>query len=101
MTKFKTIGAVCLAVSLAAASPSFAAGKRGGHGSGFHGGGAHFAHNGGYRVRIGPGVAAGLIAGSAFRGAYGYYGAPHHGDSYGFGGHEIYDRSMNEDGNSN
>jgi hypothetical protein len=84
MTKFKTIGAVCLAVSLAAASPSFAAGKRGGH----HGRGAHFhffhfAHRGG----------------SVFRGAYGYYGT--RGDSYGCGGHKIYDRSMNENGNSN
>jgi len=86
MTKFKTIGAVCLALSLAAASPSFAAGKR------FHHGGAHFAHRGGYH-------GGGLIAGSLFRGAYGYYGT--HGDSYGYGGHEIYDRSMNENGNSN
>ncbi|MEI9924804.1 MAG: hypothetical protein WDN50_15845 [Bradyrhizobium sp.] len=86
MTKFKTIGAVCLAVSLAAASPSFAAGKRGGH----HVGRAHFAHGGGYR---GGGI--------AFRGAYGYYGAPHYGDSYGYGGREIYDRSTNENGNSN
>jgi hypothetical protein len=84
MTKFKTIGVVCLAVSLAAASPSFAAGKRGGHGGWFHGRGAHFhfAHRGG----------------SVFRGAYGYYGA--RGDSYGYGGHEIYDRSTNENGNS-
>jgi hypothetical protein len=82
MTKFKTIGAVCLALSLAAASPSFAAGK---HGHGFHGRGAHFhfAHRGG----------------SVFRGAYGYYGT--RGDTYGYGGHEIYDRSMNENGNSN
>jgi hypothetical protein len=98
MTKFKTIGAICLAVSLAAASPSFAAGKRGGHGGGFHGRGAHFAHGGGHRGG-GIGVAAGLIAGSAFRGAYGYYGA--RGDSYGYSGREIYDRSTNENGNSN
>jgi hypothetical protein len=91
MTNFKTIGAFCLAVSLAAASPSLAAGKRGSH----HGR-AHFAHGGGYR-----GVAAGLIAGSAFRGAYGYYGAPRYGDSYGYSGREIYDRSTNENGNSN
>jgi hypothetical protein len=90
MTKFKTIGAVCLAVSLAAASPSFAAGKRGGHGGGFHGRGAHFAHGGGYH---GGGLS------SVIRGAYGSYGA--RGDSYGFSGHEIYDRSTNEDGNSN
>jgi hypothetical protein len=81
MKKFKTIGAVCVAVSLVAASPSFAA-KRG-HGRGFHGGGVHFhfAHRGG----------------SAFRGAYGFYGAPH----YGYSGREIYDRSTNENGNSN
>jgi hypothetical protein len=87
MTKFKMIGAVCLAVSLVTASPSFAASHHGRH----HGR-AHFAH--GYRGGIG-------LVGSAFRGAYGYYGAPHYGDSYGFRGREIYDRSTNENGNSN
>ena len=85
MTKFKMFGAVCLAVSLVAASPLFAASHHGRH----HGH-AHFAHA--YRGGIG-------LVGSAFRGAYGYYGA--HGDSYGYGGREIYDRSTNENGNSN
>jgi hypothetical protein len=84
MTKFKVIGAICLAVSLAAASPSFAAGMRGGHM-----GGGHF-HGGGFRGGVGPGVAAGLIAGSVISviggAAYGYYGAPNYdyGDSYGY-----------------
>jgi hypothetical protein len=91
MTKFKMIGAACLAVSLVAASPSFAAGYHSRH----HAGRAHFAH--GYRGGIGPGIAIG----SAFRGAYGYYGASHHGDSYGYSGREVYDRSTNENGNSN
>jgi hypothetical protein len=101
MTKFKTIGAIALALSLAAASPSFAAGMRGGHGGGFHGGGFH-------RGGIGPGVAAGLIAGSVIGGAaYGYYGAPDYDDSYGnsYGyynnGYDNYDRSMSPEGNSN
>ena len=46
MTKLKTLGAICLAVSLAAASPALARGGHVGggfHGGGFHGGGAHFA----------------------------------------------------------
>jgi hypothetical protein len=100
MTKFKTIGAICLALSLAAASPALAGGMRGGfHGGGFHGGGAHFAgggfRGGGYRGGgIGPGVAAGLIAGSVIGGAYGYYGAPAYDDSYGYyDGYDNYDYS--------
>jgi hypothetical protein len=92
MTKFKAIGAIALALSLAAASPSFAAGMRGGHGGGFHGGGFH-------RGGVGPGVAAGLIAGSVIGGgAYGYYGAPNYdyGDSYGYYDSDSWDgRSMN------
>jgi len=107
MTKFKTIGAIALALSLAAASPSFAAGMRGGHGGGFHGGGANF-HGGGYHGGIGPGVAAGLIAGAVIGStAYGYYGAPDYddsyGDSYGYynNGYDSYDRSMSPEGNSN
>ncbi len=103
MMKFKVIGAIALALSLAAASPSFAAGMRGGHGGGFHGGGFH---GGGYRGGVGPGIAAGLIAGSVIGGAaYGYYGAPEYDydNSYGYynNGYDSYDRSMNEDGNSN
>jgi hypothetical protein len=91
MTGFKTLGAICLAVSLAA-SPALARGGHGGggfHGGGFHGGGAHFAgggyRGGGYRGGgIGPGTAAGIIAGSVLGGAYGYYGAPgYYDDSYG------------------
>jgi hypothetical protein len=101
MTKFKTLGAVCLAVSLAAASPALARGGHGGggfHGGGFHGGGAHFAgggfRGGGFRGGgIGPGIAAGLIAGSVLGGAYGYYGAPDYGDSYGYYDNGPYDSS--------
>jgi hypothetical protein len=99
MTKLKTLGAICLALSLAAASPALAGGMRGGHGGGFHSGGAHFAgsgfRGGGYRGGgIGPGVAAGLIAGSVIGGAYGYYGAPDYGDSYGYyDGYDNYDNS--------
>jgi hypothetical protein len=48
MTKFKTIGAICLALSLAAASPALAGGMRGGFHGGMHSGGAHFA-GGGFR----------------------------------------------------
>ena len=102
MTKFKAIGAIALALSLAAASPSFAAGMRGGHG-----GGGHF-HGGGFRGGVGPGIAAGVIAGSLIGGAaYGYYGAPDYDDSYGnsYGyynnGYDNYDRSMSPEGNSN
>jgi hypothetical protein len=100
MTKFKAVGAIALALSLAAASPSFAAGMRGGHM-----GGGHF-HGGGFRGGVGPGIAAGLIAGSVIGGAaYGYYGAPDYdyGDSYGYynNGYDSYDRSMSPEGNSN
>jgi uncharacterized membrane protein YgcG len=92
MTKFKTLGAICLAISLAAASPALARADHGGagfHGGGFHGGGAHFAgggfRGGGFRGGgIGPGIAAGLIGGAVLGGAYGYYGAPDYGDSYGY-----------------
>jgi hypothetical protein len=99
MTKFKAIGAACLAIALAAASPAMARGGHGGGGGGhmgggahfggggFHGGGAHFAgggfrgggfHRGGY----GPGIAAGVIAGAAL-GGLGYYGG-YYGDSYAY-----------------
>jgi hypothetical protein len=88
MTKFKTLGAICLAISLAAASPALARAGHGGagfHGGGFHGGGAHFA-GGGFRgggfhggrggIGVGPGIAAGLVAGAVIGGGYGYYGGP-------------------------
>jgi hypothetical protein len=100
MTKFKTLGAICLAVSLAAASPALAAGRGAGfHGGGFHGG-AHFAgggFRGGYHGGgIGPGIAAGLIAGSVLGGAYGYYDAPaYYDDSYGYGAYDNYDNYDN------
>jgi hypothetical protein len=104
MTKFRALGAICLAVSLAAASPALARGGHGGggfHGGGFHGGGAHFAgggfRGGGYRGGgIGPGIAAGLIAGSVLGGAYGYYDAPgYYGDSYGYYDSPAYDNGFN------
>ena len=87
MTKFKTLGAICLAVSLAAASPALARSGHGGfHGGGFHGGGAHFAGGGFRGGGVGPGIAAGLIAGAALGGAYGYYDAPaYYGDSDDYG----------------
>ena len=95
MQKVTTVGAACLAIALAAASPAMARG----FGGGFHGGGAHFAggfhgggfHGGGFHHGgFGRGLAAGLIAGSVIgAGAYaydpgyydydygpGYYGGP-------------------------
>jgi hypothetical protein len=102
ITNFKTLGAICLAVSLAAASPALARGGHFGggfHGGGFHGGGAHFAdggfRGGGYRGGgVGPGIAAGLIAGAVLGGAYGYYDAPYYyGDSYGYYDNGPYDYS--------
>jgi hypothetical protein len=102
MTKLKTLGAICLAVSLAAASPALARGGHVGggfHGGGFHGGGAHFAgggfRGGGYRGGgIGPGIAAGLIGGAVLGGAYGYYDAPgYYDDSYGYYDNGPYDSS--------
>jgi hypothetical protein len=94
MTKFKALGAVCLAVALMA-SPAMARGMHGGvgHAGGaahFAGGGAHFGgggfRGGGYRGGgFGPGIAAGIVAGSVLGGAYGYYGAPaYYGDSYAY-----------------
>jgi hypothetical protein len=81
MTKFKVLGAVCLAAALTAASPVLA---RGFHaGAGMHSSGAHVAA-GGWRGG-GPGIAAGVIAGAALGGAYGYYGDPgYYGDSYAY-----------------
>jgi hypothetical protein len=69
MTKFKVLGALCLAAALTAASPVLA---RGFHaGAGMHSSGAHFAggdggwRGGGFRRGgFGPGIAAGVIAGS-------------------------------------
>jgi hypothetical protein len=96
MRKFGTIGAACLAVVLAAASPALARGGHGGggHGGGFHGGGAHFAGGGfrgggfrGGRGGFGPGIAAGVIAGAALgagAGYYGGYGPGYYGDSYAY-----------------
>jgi hypothetical protein len=81
MTKLAMIGAACVAVVLATASPALAAGHgRGGHG-GFHGGGFH---GGGFGV--GPGIAAGVIAGAAL-GAYGpgyAYSPGNYDDSYAY-----------------
>jgi len=50
MTKFKTLGALCVVAALAAASPALARDGRGGGGprgnGGFHAGGAQFAGSG-------------------------------------------------------
>jgi hypothetical protein len=80
MIRLGTIGAACLAVAFATASPAFAqGGNRGFHGGGFHGGGGHFA-GGGYRgggfggASILPGIAAGVVAGAVLGGGPGYYG---------------------------
>jgi hypothetical protein len=66
MTKFKTSGAVCLAIALAAASPAMARSFHGRviHGAGFHGSG------------VIPGIAAGVTAGAVVGGPSGYYGHP-------------------------
>jgi hypothetical protein len=89
MTKFKVLGAVCLAAALAAASPALARGPQGGFGrvaGGFHAAGPHFAgggfRGGGFhRGGFGPAIAAGVIAGAALgaTAGYGYYG-----DSYAY-----------------
>ena len=81
MTKFKTLGALCVVAVLAAASPALARDGRGGGGprgnGGFHAGGAQFAGRGVRGGGVGPGIAAGLIAGAVLGGAYdgapGYY----------------------------
>jgi hypothetical protein len=105
MRKFATIGAACLAVVLATATPALA---RSGHGGGgFHGGGAHFAgggiRGGGFRggrggIGIGPGIAAGLVAGAVIGGGYGYYGGPGYDDgsyAYDNGYNGAYDNGYN------
>jgi hypothetical protein len=47
-------------------------------------------------LAIGPGIAAGLIAGSVLGGAYGYYDAPdYYGDSYGYYDSPAYDNAFN------
>ncbi len=75
MIRIGTIGAACLAVAFATASPAFAQGGN----RGFHGGGAHFT-GGGYRgggfrgAGILPGIAAGVVAGAVLGGGPGYYG---------------------------
>jgi hypothetical protein len=107
MTKLRVLGAACLAVALAAASPAMARGgghmggghMGGGHMGGAHfgaahvGGGAHFAaggvrggafHGGFHRRGFGPGIAAGVVAGAAL-GGLGYYGGyTPYGDSYAY-----------------
>jgi hypothetical protein len=99
MTKFKVLGAVCLAATLAAASPALArpGGMRGAAhvaagGGSWHGGGGGW-HGGGFRRGgFGPGIAAGVIAGAALGGAYGYYGDPgYYGDSYAYDPGPSYD----------
>jgi hypothetical protein len=72
MTEFKTLGAVCLAVALVAASPAMA---RSYHGHGHH-------HGGGPRIAAGP-VAAAVVGGPL--GYYGHPGAPgYYGHSYAY-----------------
>jgi hypothetical protein len=96
MTKFKMLGAVCLAAALAASSPVLARGAHVGggmggmHASGAHiaGGGAPFAgrgfHGGGFRGGgFGPSLAAGVVAGTVLGGAYAY-GPGYYGDSYAY-----------------
>ena len=89
MTKLKALGTACLVAALAATSPALAAGFNMGGARGvgsFHAANAHF--NGGgfrgggfHRGGFGPGIAAGVIAGTALGAAagYGYYG-----DSYAY-----------------
>jgi hypothetical protein len=89
MIRIGTIGAACLALALATASPAFAQG--GNRAGGFHGGGAHFGGGnfrgggarfggGGYRgggfggAGILPGIAAGVIAGAVLGAGPVYYG---------------------------
>jgi hypothetical protein len=89
MTRFKALGAVCIAAVMAAASPALARGMHGmggGRVGGFHAAGPHFAgggfRGGGFRHGgFGPGIAAGVIAGAALgaTAGYGYYG-----DSYAY-----------------
>jgi hypothetical protein len=95
MKKTTTIGAACLAIALAAASPAMARGFGGGGGAHFGGGAAHFgggaANFGGGGARFagggfrggghrgfGGGLAAGIIAGSVI-------GAGAYGPGYGYG----------------
>ena len=78
MIRVGTIGAACLALALAAATPAFAqGGHRGGfQGGGFHGGGYHGGNfrGGGYGGGgILPGIAAGVIAGAVLGAGSGYY----------------------------
>ncbi len=90
MTKLGIIGATALSLSLAVATPSFAAGPHGGHfGGGMHGGGMHMSgmHTSGMHMSGG---------GAGFRGAHasiggggghfsgGHFGRGDHGDR-GFG----------------
>jgi hypothetical protein len=98
MKTFGMIGAACLAVVLATATPALA---RGGHfrGGGFHGGGAHFAGGGirgGFRGGhggFGPAIAAGVVAGAVIGGAgyYGGYGPGYYDDSYAYDAPTAYD----------
>ena len=108
--KYRSIGAACLAVALASASPALADGGHGGrgvhrgghshgvHAAGFHGRGAHFAgrgyrrgYGGGYQRAYGgyggydngPGIVGGLIAGSMIGAGAGYG----YGDYGGYGGY--------------
>jgi len=89
MIRLGTIGAACLAVALASASPAFAQGRN--RAGGYHGGGAHFAgggfRGGGFRgAGILPGIAAGVIAGAVLGAGPGYYGGypRYYDDSYAY-----------------
>jgi hypothetical protein len=104
MTKFKVLGAICLAATLAAASPALA---RPGHVGGMRGA-AHFAggggawHGGGFRRGggIGAGIAAGVVAGAVLGGGYGYYGGDpgYYGDSYAYDPGSGYDTGYYNNG---
>lgn len=114
MTKFKILGAVCVAATLAVVSPALARpGHVGGVRSGAHfasSGGTHFAgsgmRGGGFRRGgggFGPGIAAGVIAGAALGGAYyaadpGYYGDTYAYDPGYSGDSYAYDSGYNNNG---
>ena len=91
--KYRSMGAACLAVALAAASPALArgGGGGGGHGGGggFHGGGGGFhggMGGGGFRAGGFRGGGA-HFAGGGFRGGGFRRGLGGYGGGYGYGGY--------------